>query len=48
MSSHEKRVEIEDYGDGFFRVILHYGFMEEIDVPDGARARSRAAARRSR
>lgn len=27
------RAEIEDLGDGFFRVILHYGFMEETDIP---------------
>ena len=20
-------------GDGFYRVILHYGFMEEVDIP---------------
>ncbi len=29
----EKRVEIHDAGDGFYRVILHYGFMEEVDIP---------------
>ena len=29
----EKRTTTEDYGDGFFRVTLHYGFMEEPDVP---------------
>jgi KUP system potassium uptake protein len=29
----EKRSEVEDLGQGFFRVILHYGFMEEVDVP---------------
>ena len=23
----------KDYGSGFFRVVLRYGFMEEIDVP---------------
>ena len=28
-----ERVAIEVLGDGFFRVILHYGFMEEVDVP---------------
>jgi KUP system potassium uptake protein len=28
-----KRVETRDYGAGFFRVVLHYGFMEEVDVP---------------
>ncbi|HVL29356.1 MAG TPA: potassium transporter Kup [Sphingomicrobium sp.] len=29
----DKRVESKDYGAGFFRIILRYGFMEEIDVP---------------
>ena len=29
----EKRLETQDYGSGFYRVILRYGFMEEIDVP---------------
>jgi KUP system potassium uptake protein len=29
----EKRLETKDYGSGFFRVMLRYGFMEEIDVP---------------
>jgi len=29
----EKRLETNDYGAAFFRVILRYGFMEEIDVP---------------
>jgi len=28
-----KRTSTEDYGSGFFRVTLHYGFMEEINVP---------------
>ncbi|RVQ65317.1 potassium transporter Kup [Croceicoccus ponticola] len=27
------RAEIENLGDGFYRVVLHYGFMEETDVP---------------
>jgi KUP system potassium uptake protein len=31
--SQEKRLETNDYGSGFYRVILRYGFMEEIDVP---------------
>ncbi len=30
---HEKRIESKDYGSGFYRVILRYGFMEEVDVP---------------
>src|SRR3954468_15709592 len=29
----EKRLDTHDYGAGFFRVVLRYGFMEEIDVP---------------
>jgi KUP system potassium uptake protein len=29
----EKKLDTHDYGAGFFRVILRYGFMEEIDVP---------------
>ena len=29
----EKRVEVTDLGDGFYRLILNYGFMQETDVP---------------
>lgn len=29
----EERLELTDLGDGFYRVILHYGFMEETDLP---------------
>ena len=29
----EKRLETKEYGAGFFRVVLRYGFMEEINVP---------------
>ncbi len=29
----ERRTETKDYGTGFYRVIVRYGFMEEIDVP---------------
>jgi KUP system potassium uptake protein len=29
----DKRVEVHDAGQGFYRVILRYGFMEEVDVP---------------
>ena len=28
-----QRCEVADLGEGFHRVILHYGFMDEIDVP---------------
>ncbi|GAA0281215.1 potassium transporter Kup [Alteraurantiacibacter aestuarii] len=29
----DQRLEVQDLGQGFYRVILHYGFMEETDVP---------------
>jgi KUP system potassium uptake protein len=29
----EKRAEIEVLDHGFYRIILHYGFMEDIDIP---------------
>ena len=28
-----RRLESKGYGAGFFRVLLRYGFMEEINVP---------------
>jgi KUP system potassium uptake protein len=27
------RLEVHPAGDGFYRMILHYGFMEEVDIP---------------
>ncbi|WEK47851.1 MAG: potassium transporter Kup [Candidatus Andeanibacterium colombiense] len=27
------RVEVEALGEGFYRILLHYGFMDEADVP---------------
>ena len=29
----ERRVEFHDAGAGFYRLILHYGFMDEVDIP---------------
>ncbi|HEU0310441.1 MAG TPA: potassium transporter Kup [Sphingomicrobium sp.] len=29
----QRRTETKDYGAGFYRIIIRYGFMEEIDVP---------------
>jgi KUP system potassium uptake protein len=29
----KKRIETHDAGNGFYRVILHYGFMQEVDIP---------------
>src|SRR5690349_1181290 len=31
--SAENRIEVHDAGHGFYRVILHYGYMEEVDMP---------------
>ena len=31
--AHEKRFETFDYSAGFYRAMLHYGFMEEVDIP---------------
>jgi KUP system potassium uptake protein len=28
-----RRLEIHESGHGFYRVILHYGFMDEVDIP---------------
>lgn len=29
----KERVEVKDLGNGFYRLILHFGFMQETDVP---------------
>jgi KUP system potassium uptake protein len=29
----ENRVDVEDMGRGFYRIVLHYGFMDEVDIP---------------
>jgi KUP system potassium uptake protein len=29
----ERRIEVQDLGEDFWRIVLHYGFMQEIDVP---------------
>ena len=29
----QERFEVESHGEGFFRVLLHFGFMDEPDVP---------------
>ena len=28
-----QRVEVHEAGEGFYRVVLHYGFMEDVDIP---------------
>ena len=32
-SDRATRLEAHDAGNGFYRVILHYGFMEDVDIP---------------
>ena len=36
-----ERCEMKDLGDGFYRAILHYGFMQETDVPQGLKEMTR-------
>jgi KUP system potassium uptake protein len=36
-----KRCEMTDLGDGFYRAVLNYGFMEETDVPQGLKTMER-------
>lgn len=38
----EDRREVEDMGDGFYRIVLHYGFMDEADVPSELARENRA------
>jgi len=37
----DERCEYHDLGDGFYRAVLHYGFMEETDVPAGLKKMAR-------
>jgi KUP system potassium uptake protein len=41
----EERFSISEVGDGFFRVVLNYGFMEETDVPAALKEISRCGAK---
>ena len=36
-----ERCEYHDLGDGFYRAVLHYGFMESTDVPAGLKQMDR-------
>lgn len=31
--SQDRRFEVDAYGEGFFRVVLHFGFIEDPDIP---------------
>lgn len=37
----DERCEIHDLGDGFYRAVLHYGFMQETNVPQGLKEMER-------
>lgn len=39
-----KRSEVEDLGQGFFRMIQHYGFMDEVDIPAELAKETRAGS----
>ena len=41
----EDRFSIVEVGDGFFRVVLNYGFMEETDVPAALKEISKCGAK---
>lgn len=38
----ENRREVMDLGHGFFRIMLHYGFMDEVDIPTELAQENRA------
>jgi KUP system potassium uptake protein len=38
----EARREVEDMGHGFYRIVLRYGFMDEVDIPAELASENRA------
>jgi len=34
----ERRVEVEELGEGFYKIILHFGFMQDMNVPEALKA----------
>jgi KUP system potassium uptake protein len=34
----ERRVEVEELGEGFYKIILHFGFMQDMNVPEALAA----------
>ncbi len=40
--SPERRCDVEELGHGFYRIILHYGFMDDVDIPAELAAEDRA------
>ncbi|WP_435417939.1 potassium transporter Kup [Parerythrobacter aurantius] len=41
----EKRCEIHEVGQGIYRAVLHYGFMEETNVPEGLKQMERCGGK---
>ena len=40
----EKRTDVADLGHGFYRIVLRYGFMDEVDIPAGLTSVTAAGA----
>ncbi|MGA9580839.1 MAG: potassium transporter Kup [Allosphingosinicella sp.] len=34
----ERRVEVEELGEGFYKIVLHFGFMQDMNVPEALAA----------
>jgi len=41
----EQRCEFREVGSGFYRAVLHYGFMDETNVPEGLKSMSRCGGK---
>ncbi len=41
----EQRCEFTEIGDGFYRAVLRYGFMDETNVPEGLKHMSRCGGK---
>ena len=41
----EQRCEFKEIGSGFYRAVLHYGFMDETNVPEGLKSMSRCGGK---
>jgi KUP system potassium uptake protein len=34
----ERRVEVDELGEGFYKIVLHFGFMQDMNVPEALKA----------
>jgi KUP system potassium uptake protein len=30
----DRRVEVEELGEGFYKIVLHFGFLQDMNVPE--------------